>query len=606
MPPNMDDKIKVEDTYGGKQKIKYKCQKDYALTSGSLERTCEIGGTWSGSEPKCALKESIKFCTPPQMPPNMDGKLKLKDTYNVKQKIKYKCRKDYILTAGSLERSCEKGGTWSGSEPKCVLSFCTRNNAPSNVEGIVPFKNHYYLNEAVKYKCKKGYVHLSGPVKQTCRLGGIWSGSWPHCDLCPALKKPAHGTMQVTGNQRGQTVRYACDSGYIMTAGNRVRRCQVNNNLAQLRWNGTEPTCSLRECITRSPCQNNGTCRDTAKGYTCTCSSGFTGKDCETNINDCHSAPCKNGAKCTDRVNGFSCDCASGFTGETCDVNINECLFSPCKSGGTCTDGINGYTCICPVGFTGANCETKTDGCASKPCQNGASCTDDINSYTCSCLAGFTGQNCETNVDDCASKPCKNGASCTDLIASYACSCPVGFTGDNCETNIDECASNPCLNGGTCSDTIGGYSCACLNGYSGLFCQTQRDQCASDPCRNGGTCINKGHGYTCLCQLGFKGMNCELPATTVPSINVATTPSTMKPKGYCMADNKLYKEGETWDIGCQQTCRCISSDMNFYYCEAKCSTDWKTVGLQTGCKLIPPKPGECCETLNCDQLTPPP
>ena len=31
-----------------------------------------------------------------------------------------------------------------------------------------------------------------------------------------------------------------------------------------------------------SPCQNGGTCTDLVDGYTCTCSAGYTGSDCET------------------------------------------------------------------------------------------------------------------------------------------------------------------------------------------------------------------------------------------------------------------------------------------------------------------------------------
>ena len=30
------------------------------------------------------------------------------------------------------------------------------------------------------------------------------------------------------------------------------------------------------------PCENNGTCVDGLNGYTCRCSVGFTGDDCET------------------------------------------------------------------------------------------------------------------------------------------------------------------------------------------------------------------------------------------------------------------------------------------------------------------------------------
>ena len=35
--------------------------------------------------------------------------------------------------------------------------------------------------------------------------------------------------------------------------------------------------------------------QDVVNGYECTCVAGFTGTNCETNINDCEGDPCVNG-----------------------------------------------------------------------------------------------------------------------------------------------------------------------------------------------------------------------------------------------------------------------------------------------------------------------
>ena len=36
-----------------------------------------------------------------------------------------------------------------------------------------------------------------------------------------------------------------------------------------------------------------------------------------------------------DRVNGYYCECLDGYTGTNCEVEINECAVNPCIQG-TC------------------------------------------------------------------------------------------------------------------------------------------------------------------------------------------------------------------------------------------------------------------------------
>jgi hypothetical protein len=61
---------------------------------------------------------------------------------------------------------------------------------------------------------------------------------------------------------------------------------------------------------------------------------------------------------CTDGVNSYTCTCQPGYTGTNCQTNINECSPNPCQNGGSCTDGVNSYTCNCVGGYTGTNCQT--------------------------------------------------------------------------------------------------------------------------------------------------------------------------------------------------------------------------------------------------------
>jgi N-acetylglucosamine-6-sulfatase len=189
----------------------------------------------------------------------------------------------------------------------------------------------------------------------------------------------------------------------------------------------------------------------------------------------CASSPCQNSGVCHDGPNySHTCTCPAGWTGANCEIDIDECAAHPCVNGGTCsTPNFNSYQCACPAGWTGVNCQTDIDECAAHPCVNGGVCsTPNFNSYQCTCPSGWTGVNCQTDIDECAAHPCQNGGVCsTPNFNSYLCTCAAGYSGVNCQTDIDECAAAPCLNGGTCTTpVINSFSCACAHSWTGPTC----------------------------------------------------------------------------------------------------------------------------------------
>lgn len=88
-------------------------------------------------------------------------------------------------------------------------------------------------------------------------------------------------------------------------------------------------------------------------------------------------------------VNG-TCTCASGFEGKNCEISVCD---GYCVTG-TCTVGENGQqTCKCPETNYGDRCEKQL--CLSK-CQNGGDCIlDSAGNSRCECAADYVGDLCQ-------------------------------------------------------------------------------------------------------------------------------------------------------------------------------------------------------------------
>ena len=146
---------------------------------------------------------------------------------------------------------------------------------------------------------------------------------------------------------------------------------------------------------------------------------------------------------------GYTCNCSSGYTGTNCNENIDYCIGNDCEHDSTCVDGLSSYTCLCVPGYTGSVCEVDIVECEALPCVNGR-CEEGqvVNKFTCDCTStGFTGPLCEKDVDECLTENlCQPGSACVNEPGSFRCEeLPV-------TTSLPGlCHSRICYNNGTCT-----------------------------------------------------------------------------------------------------------------------------------------------------------
>jgi len=321
-----------------------------------------------------------------------------------------------------------------------------------------------------------------------------------------------------------------------------------------------DPSLQTDLCTSTSPCLNGGACTDLPGSYSCACVAGYSGDNCETDIDDCDPNPCQNGGACADGVDTYTCTCTAEYTGDTCG-EIKDCPSGTdggCGEHGTCDREPGGRRLSeCPLGdqdsevdaFFG-DCATyathQYGGCGADPSIDAVCCVtcppceepnDDgwaaYNSWSDPCSYGvldcsLLGEAGDGTADTPACDACPQTCCFSDACPEPAgdddglddvCLCDAGYETDPaglCNSDIDECTSSPCNsddNGATCANNVDGYVCTCSQYYEGTTCTTPVDQCPAASCDLAGdggdvpaTCSETaGADGTCNCPAGTTG-----------------------------------------------------------------------------------------------------
>ena len=139
---------------------------------GDATRTCEEGGSWSGSAPSCTPVD----CGALMAPTNGDVAAMATTFGSI---ATYFCNDGFDLVGGDSSRSCQADGTWSGNAPMCVPDVVDCGAPPSVTGGRVSAPDTTVGNFAV-YTCGRGR-QMYGSDRLYCGADGNWLGEPPLC-----------------------------------------------------------------------------------------------------------------------------------------------------------------------------------------------------------------------------------------------------------------------------------------------------------------------------------------------------------------------------------------------------------------------------------------
>ncbi|XP_048124329.1 protein kinase C-binding protein NELL2 isoform X2 [Alosa alosa] len=250
------------------------------------------------------------------------------------------------------------------------------------------------------------------------------------------------------------------------------------------------------ECVSgQHDCDENALCFNTVGGHSCSCKPGYVGNG--TVCKPLCDGLCQNGGSC---VSPDTCICQQGFTGKRCETDIDECENGrhTCSNDTVCFNMDGGYDCRCPHG---RNCSGDCNH-DSKVKHNGQIWV--LDSDRCSVCSCQTGQvMCRRMVCDCEN-PTADLFCCPECDPRLSSQCMHQnglLTYSSGDTWVENCQQCQCMRGEvdcwpvSCPPVL---DCEFTVVPEGECCA----RCVSDPCQADAvrnditkTCVDE-HGVT--------------------------------------------------------------------------------------------------------------
>ncbi|KAF1390072.1 hypothetical protein PFLUV_G00054320 [Perca fluviatilis] len=164
------------------------CKTGFNMVPNKGQILCAAQG-WMDRLPEC----EVVTCDPPPVVAN--GVFSpVKESYDYREVVQYKCQNDYTLS-GSSSISCSEHGTF-GPSPTCVMVRCEDPNI-ANGEQVDGSRPPHGFRSTVTYKCKSGYV-MEGGRTLTCGIDSQWLPGLPTCQRVTPPPKPTTTTTTTT------------------------------------------------------------------------------------------------------------------------------------------------------------------------------------------------------------------------------------------------------------------------------------------------------------------------------------------------------------------------------------------------------------------------